>query len=221
MIPWGYYLIKADRDIIPEFSGCQCLNGKCTVLPDYDCIPSDSGAFEVVKLAKRCGISTETAQRLYLRNCELFDLGKIIFFNPRYTDFQTARELKSQLFRNSPEWNVFGVLITSPEMKKMPEFKDLPPLPEGGTILGFDLYGIYFFDEKPDWENVCCGIGCPFRHCDVDGKIPAEMGIELTPYGLYPDAESAERIAQYVMDKKLGEPEHYATFGIVRYEECT
>lgn len=219
LIPWGYYLIRGTVQGVPEFSGCQ---GQCkdnAVLPHYDSMPGGNRTFQPEAVTEKWNVSEEVALEIFERNSDLFKSERLTFFNLRYTDISDVRMLKKNFFHGRPDISIFGVGFVNQELTKMLDFRKLPPLAPGGEFLGFDLYGFYFYDDKPDFSYLDCSMGCPFRHCDMENRVPSELGIPLNSHGLYFDAESAERVASHVHEHKLGEPEFYVPFGIIRYEE--
>ena len=218
-IPWGYYLIRGTVQGVPEFSGCQ---GQCkdnAVLPDYDSMPGVNQAFQPETFAEKWNVAGESALKIFERNSELFERKRLTFFNSRYMNISDVRKLKKDFFHGRSDVSVFGVGFVNPELTKTPEFRKLSPFAPGGEFLGFDLYGFYFYENKPDFSKLDCSMGCPFRHCDMENRVPAELNIPLNSHGLYFDAESVERVASHVHENKLGEPEFYVPFGIIRYKE--
>lgn len=204
---WGYLLIKGRRLGVPEFSGCSFHENNLAILPDYDCIPNGQGTFEVQKMSNRCGVAPELGRRIYQFHCELFKQGNMIFFNPRYTDLPSAQQVKRIFFPQDAQWRIYGIGFIDPAVKNIPEYQELPPLPGNGIFLGYDLYGVV--------EN---SLFCPFRHCDMENKVPLKMGITLTACGLIANKEDAIKLANYVKVNKQGEPEEdYIPFGIVEY----
>lgn len=116
--------------------------------------------------------------------------------------------MKQELFSQDAQWCIYGIGFFDPVIKDIPEFRMLPPLSENGIFLGFDLYGF-------EGNSLCC----PFRHCDMKNKIPLKLGIMPNDFGLIANIEGANKLADYVNENKLGEPEEYIPFGIVRYGE--
>ncbi len=219
LIPWGYYLVRGTVQGVPEFSGCQ---GQCkdnAVLPYYDSMPGVNRTFQPEQFAEKWKVSEAVAWKIFERNSKLLAHDRLIFFNPRYTAFSDARKLKKDFFHGRSDVSILGIGFANPALMKIPGFKKSSRLAPGGEFLGFDLYGFYFFEKEPDFSSLNCSIGCPFRHCDMENRVPSELNIPLNVHGLYSDEESAERVASHVHEHKLGEPEFYVPFGIIRYKE--
>jgi len=219
-LTWGYFLLRVGGTGVPEFAGCQltAANGGA-VIPDYDCIPNGQGLFDVAIAARRMAVSEAAAQEIYRYNGDVFQRGNLIFHHPRYTGVAEVVELKRRYFAGDDRWCAVGVCFEFAEMTQIAGYQPLPPLAKGGVVIGYDLYGILGNgSRKVDFASDFTGFGCPFRHSDIDRKISAGLGIDLTLWGLLPDTGSARRMADYVNLHQVGEPEYYLPFGLVKYD---
>ncbi|NMA40579.1 MAG: hypothetical protein GX937_10435 [Lentisphaerae bacterium] len=236
IIPFGYYIIRTNhaKDLPsccpPEYlsvAGCLCE----AVIPDVDNIPLVSSNFEPETFAEKWKLSLDAANELFQFNRK--HVAQISYARSNYISYETARKVKDTFFQERDEIALVGIGVLEPDILANPDLRQVSPLPEHGTLLGYDLYEFdYYISEgeerklpaegeerkKPDYVKIdIMGLGCTICCCDANGEIPARLGITLNRRGLYPNAADAIRAAALVNQEKLGEPCYYIPLALLQF----
>lgn len=222
-LPFGYYLVRQGVVDLPPacppsyIAVAGCL-GK-VVVPATDSIPLYGTEFSPEPLAAKWNIPLRTATALFRFNEA--HVGQIDYTLLNYRDLDTARLARAAFFPDRPDVHLVGLGAVEGSFLRCPGIQNVSPFPPDARLLGFDIYG--FGDFVPegaplpplDFSTLSTfGLGCPLFCNDPDAKIPARLGISLNPFGLYPDAASAQTAACLVNRDRLAEPCRYLPFAL-------
>ncbi|MGI6356293.1 MAG: hypothetical protein ACOX6W_14545 [Lentisphaeria bacterium] len=236
IIPFGYYIIRTNhaKDLPsccpPEYlsvAGCLCE----AVIPDVDNIPLVSSNFEPETFAEKWKLSLDAANELFQFNRK--HVAQISYARSNYISYETARKVKDTFFQERDEIALVGIGVLEPDILANPDLRQVSPLPEHGTLLGYDLYEFdYYISEgeerkmpaegdmgkKSDYAKIdIMGLGCTICCCDANGEIPARLGITLNRWVLYSDAADAIWAAALGNRGRLGEPCHYIPLALLQF----
>lgn len=143
IIPFGYYIIRTNhaKDLPsccpPEYlsvAGCLCE----AVIPDVDNIPLVSSNFEPETFAEKWKLSLDAANELFQFNRK--HVAQISYARSNYISYETARKVKDTFFQERDEIALVGIGVLEPDILANPDLRQVSPLPEHGTLLGYDLY---------------------------------------------------------------------------------
>lgn len=217
LIPFGYCVVRhtEERALFPaacpsdyfSISGCLCEG----VIPDWDCISN----LNVEDFSEKWKLGRESAEALFRFNSE--HAAGINYMFLLYPDFESARYVKRELFAERDDVFLVGVGSTNPEALQNPDVRRASSFPEGGELLGFDVYN-YGCAGKPDFTNGnWSGFGCSIWCIDSGNEIRKRSGTAQNRFGLCETLEDAERVADLINKEKLGEPCEYFPLALIRF----